>query len=216
MVNDSGGGNIGILNGPGRTAIGPLTFGRGNSQSWALTPVSDPGKLERMQLLYKDAISSGLAKKTSGRRGLGAECDLKGTYCGCSIQVCSQNRAAFTRLALNVLDTALNDPPAPPAPPAAVPEGTVEVQKFSYNDDSTVKEVQKYHVRGSELGLNAVLPETGSASGGSTSSGNTSDSNGSSSRNLSSPSRSTERTRRDNIIKEQQQELLRGVLFPNN
>ena len=205
-VTDTGNINIGALNSPIRTNIGPLFASRNNNQQWALAPLTNPRRIERMQLLYQDAISAGLVSKTTGRRHINSECELRGTYCGCSIQVCEGQRSAFTRLVLNVLDAALNDPPAPAAPPAAAPEPTVEVQRFSYNADATVKEVQKFYVKSADIGVDAVVPQSDATSGGS----------GTSSRSLSSPATSEGQRQFDSILREQQQELLRGVLFPNN
>jgi len=147
-VNDSGGISAGPLNGPVRTVIGPLGLNRGNVQSWTLIPVTDSAKLERMQVLYQNAIDAGVASRASGRRRPNAECNLKGSYCDSNIQVCAENRAAFTRLVLDVLNAALKDPTPAPSEP------TVEVQDYIYNTDATVKEIRKYTVKSSTLDLN--------------------------------------------------------------
>lgn len=203
-VTDGGQISAGPLNGPVRTVIGPLNLSRGNAQGWTLVPVTDFAKLERMQLLYQEAIASKIVNNVSGIRTPSTECTLKGSYCGCSVQVCKENRAAFTRLVLTVLDYALNDPPAQPAMEATP---TVEVQDLIYNDDATVKQIRKYNVNSSEIDVNAV----GVANGGTSS--------GSSSRTFNTPSvtepLSSERARVNSVIREQQRQVLRGSLFPN-
>ena len=205
-VTDNGSVSLSTLNGPARTIAGPLGLTRTNAQSWALTPITDAGVLRSMQVLYQNAVASGIATESSGRRRPVAECTLKGTHCGYSIQVCSQNRAAFSRLVLQVLETALGDPPATPE---VMSDPTVEVRKFVYNEDSTVKEVQTYNVSSTSLGINdaVAVGGTGGGEGGTANSG-------SSSRNLSLPATSIERTKVNNVIRQQQQEILRGVLFP--
>jgi hypothetical protein len=204
-VTDSGGIAASPLNGPIRTIIGPLQLGRGNTQTWALIPITDPDKLERMQLLYQDATASGIAAKSSKKRGPVAECDLKGNYCGCSIQVCGSNRAAFTRLTLQIIDAAVNDPPTP------TPEQTVEVQDIIYQKEGgLVQQTRKYNVKAEDLG---PVPSSSGVQMGS---------GGSSSRILTAPPssivnppESKVRTQIQGTILEQQKQILRGAAFPN-
>lgn len=204
-VTDTGGIAAGPLNGPVRTVIGPLTLGRGNSQTWALIPITDPDKLERMQLLYQEAIASGIASKSTKKRGPVAECDLKGNYCGCSIRVCGNNRAAFTRLTLQIIDAAVNDPPAPtPAP-------TVEVQDIIYQKESgLVSQTRKYNVKAEDI---ILIPSNNGVPMGAS---------GSSTRILTAPPSSIVnppaskvRTQIQGNILEQQKQILRGAAFPN-
>lgn len=205
-VTDSGGVAAGPLNGPSRTIIGPLSIGRGNTQTWALIPITDPAKLERMQSLYQGAIISGIASKSTGKRQPISECDLKGSYCGSNIQICGQNRAAFTRLTLDIINAAVNDPPAAPTEP------TVEVQDIIYKEGGElVQQIRKYSVRAKDL--ETIPATTGTQMG----------EGGSSSRVLIAPSvnaivapqESNERTQINGAILEQQKQILRGAAFPN-
>ena len=215
-VNDNGSIAASTLNGPLRTVIGPLGISRGNSQTWTMVPVTDSAKLERMQLLYQTAISSGIASESPGGRRANAECALKGNYCGSHIQICEINRAAFTRLVLDVLNTALNDPPA------ATPQATVAIQDYIYNEDSTVKEVRRYNVNSSSVGLDSIAvgsaASTASASSNNASSDSGSTGSSGSSRRTASPSEavplSIEKSKVNDVIIEQQRQILRGSLFP--
>ena len=205
-VSDNGGLNVSPINSPGRVLVGPFAAGRTNNQSWALIPVTDAGKLERMQLLYQEAIASGVASKSSKKRFATAECDLKGTYCGHHIQICGNNRAAFTRLALAILAEAVNDP---------APTPTAEIQDFSYNDDGTVKRARKYNVDARTENIQG----TGTVENGMSQppSGGSGTRILNSSPGISSPVvprafRESERIR--GVITEQQRQILRGTIFP--
>jgi len=214
-VTDNGGIAISPLNGPIRTIIGPLSGSRTNNQSWALIPVTDAAKLERMQLLYQDAVSSGVATKSSKKRNLVSECELKGSFCGFHIQVCGKNRAEFTRLALAVLNTAVNDPPAAtPAPPTP----TVEIQEYKYNESGTVEQIRKFNVDAQSVDLQNHNPISTSSSGS-----ESPEAGGSGSRflispnisvNPAAPSSFSESERIKGVITEQQRQILRGTIFP--
>ena len=205
-VSDSGGIGVGPLNGSGRTIIGPLSLGRGNTQSWALVPITDSSKLQRMQLLYQEAIASGLVSKTTRRRNARSECALTGSHCRSNVIVCCERRAEFTKLTLNVLDAALGSPVPAATPPQ--PEPTVKVKEFIYDESGTrIEKVHEYTAKRKDIDNlpENSLPEKvlGDAREGTIVAPFSTDS-----------VINVERSQLESLRLEQQRQIQRGILFP--
>lgn len=148
-VTDSGSIGVSTLNGLGRSIIGPLGLSRDNSEAWALEPITDPDRLDRMRCAYRAAL--GFAEyscpnvapvqiEECGVKLFGSSCEKVGHYCGCYIRVCPESAEEFTALVIAILNAAVNDPPAADAKP------TVKVTELFYNKDENVERIEEFTI----------------------------------------------------------------------
>lgn len=181
------------LNGPGHTNLGPLSFGRNTQNNWTMEPITDPKRLQIMRGLYQDAINGcgecPLILEEVSRKSTVSACDKIGSYCGCSIRVCPESSAAFTRLVLDVLEAAVGDISSPSKP-------TAQIEELYYNKDKLVK-VKKYTIEIPKDAAEVKMNDRNNKA------------------RIINPYEAIPRSRGNSIFREQQLQLYRNNLFGN-
>ena len=154
-VTGSSGVGVSTLNGPAHSVIGPLSLSRGNQLSWALGPVTDAKRLQRMKVLYQamlghiefwdakannkfafeDFETPAIITWEEDRSWMQSQCCRTGEYCGCKIRVCPESYPEFSKLVLAIIKVATSDPS---------PGAAIQVEDFIYGDDGKLDRIHKY------------------------------------------------------------------------